>query len=123
VTGAGKTVLVVEDTPDVREAIQLTLELEGYRVLTAIHGKDALDQLRGGANPDLVLLDIFMPVMDGREFLERRATERLSPDVPVVVFAAARPEKNLPGVVDWISKPADLDVLLGKIANWIRASH
>ena len=59
-----RTVLVVDDDPDIRDLVQLGLEEEGYRVLTAPHGQAALDVL-GCSSIDLILLDMRMPVMDG----------------------------------------------------------
>jgi CheY-like chemotaxis protein len=113
-----KTLLVVEDTADIRDTLQMLLEIEGYEVLLAIHGKEALAVLRDGARPGLILLDLYMPVMDGQEFLVRRAEEELAIDIPAVVFAATRQQLQLPGVVDWITKPIDIDTLLETVARW-----
>src|SRR5918911_1882485 len=82
------TVLVVDDDPDIRELVQLGLEDEGYRVVTAAHGQAALEQL-GRVPIDLILLDMRMPVMDGWTFASvyrQQAAAR----VPIVVVTAAQ---------------------------------
>jgi CheY-like chemotaxis protein len=113
-----KTLLVVEDTADIRDTLQMLLEIEGYEVLLATHGKEALAMLREGARPGLILLDLYMPVMDGQQFVMHRAEEQLATEIPVVVFAATRQQIQLPGVVDWITKPIGVDTLLETIERW-----
>src|SRR5262245_38807138 len=79
-----KTVLVVEDIASAREALALVLRRHGYTVLAAEHGRRALDLLEAGAKPDLILLDMLMPVLDGWHLLQE--LRRLpGPAPPVVV--------------------------------------
>ncbi len=86
-------VLLVEDDQDLRESLEEFLRLEGFEVVGAANGLDALLHLRTTlALPDVILLDVDMPVMDGREF---RAVQRRDPVagmVPVVVLSSAIPE-------------------------------
>ncbi len=86
--GAGRTVLVVDDDPDIRDLVQLGLEDEGLRVIKAPHGQAALEQLREGS-VNLILLDMRMPIMDGWAFA-RAYREQVGPYVPIVVVTAAR---------------------------------
>ncbi len=80
-------ILVVEDDAETRDAMRSLLELHGYTVITAADGIEALERLRGGLRPSLILLDLMMPGMDGFEFVnEKRQDPRLSP-IPVVIYS------------------------------------
>src|SRR5712671_1122475 len=68
--GTRPSVLLVEDDAEVRSSVAEILELEGFAVETAVHGQQALDKLRSGACPNVMLLDLMMPVMNGLELLE-----------------------------------------------------
>ena len=95
VGGAGRAtrVLLVEDDPDQREVAADLLRLEGFEVATAENGLDALLHLRNGpVLPDVVLLDLEMPVMDGREFRARQLDDPSARSVPVVVLSSASSE-------------------------------
>jgi CheY-like chemotaxis protein len=107
-------VLLVEDEPELREAMATTLRLEGHRVKTASDGMQALDQLRDGYLPAVVVLDLVMPVLNGVEFLKiARGDERLR-SLPVITITST--EEELPfGAQAIIRKPADMDVLLGMV--------
>src|SRR5262245_55573504 len=84
-----KTVLLVENDPDVREAMPDVLERRGFHTLTAEHGGAALALLRAGlVKPSLILLDLTMPVMNGWEFLDAQAADPAIADIPVVVMSA-----------------------------------
>jgi len=109
-------VLLVEDDPLASEAMTLTFRKEGHRVLTARHGREALDQLRQGDLPAVVVLDLMMPVMDGLQFLEAaRADDRLR-SLPVVVITAT--DEELPfGAQAIVRKPADMDALLHMVGS------
>src|ERR671932_1263881 len=83
-----RTVLIVDDDPDIRDFVQLGLEDEGYRVLTAPHGQAAFEVL--GQTPiDLILLDMRMSVMDGWTFA-RLYRQQAGPCAPIVVVTAAQ---------------------------------
>src|ERR1700722_14097901 len=73
-----KRILLVEDDHSIREAVQGVLEDAGYQVLEAKNGRDALERLRSGGVPDLIVLDLRMPVMDGWEF---RALQKNDPNL------------------------------------------
>ncbi len=84
-------VLVVEDDTDVRDALVTLLELEGYAAIGAADGQQAFDLIRGGLRPSIILLDLGMPVMDGRQFREAQLRDEKLAVIPVVVFSA-RPD-------------------------------
>jgi CheY-like chemotaxis protein len=88
-TPAGKTVLVVEDNATARAALADLLQPEGFAVVPAANGKDALVRLGEGLVPDLILLDLLMPVVDGWAFLQdlRRGFPGLL-SVPIIVTTA-----------------------------------
>jgi CheY-like chemotaxis protein len=114
------SVLIVEDDDDVRGALVAYLEAEGYSVLEAADGADALRVLRGGT-VCLVLLDLWMPNMNGWEFRAAQAKEPAVADVPVVVIsadhAAAKKAATL-GVVASMTKPVELPQLLDYVARY-----
>jgi CheY-like chemotaxis protein len=84
-----KTILLVDDDESLREAVAEVLEDEGHRVERCIDGADALAKLRAGVKPDLILLDLMMPIMDGWQFREAQLKDpRLAP-IPVIVVTAA----------------------------------
>ena len=110
--GAGK-LLVVDDDAGSLAALADILSLEGYLVHTLSNGQEALDHLRAESDPpDLIILDLFMPVMDGWQFLaEMRADPRLSQlHIPVVVVTAFNAKVEEADAV--IRKPIDLERLL-----------
>jgi CheY-like chemotaxis protein len=108
--------LVVEDDLDHRETLREILEEEGYRVETAIHGRDALDRLSAGPPPDLILLDLMMPEMDGWAFMgELNAREALA-SIPIVVTSQVGNRVPQSASTRFISKPLDRTRLLQTIS-------
>jgi CheY-like chemotaxis protein len=112
-----RRVLVVDDDPSIQGFLAEALADEGYRVRTAANGREALAIL-GEWRPDLILLDLMMPEMDGWAFRgEQRAMPAVS-DVPVIVLSATRElaarTRDLEPV-QVVSKPFDLGALLGTI--------
>jgi CheY-like chemotaxis protein len=111
-----RKVLIVEDDYAIREALVSILEIEGHEIRTAEDGQEALEILESNSfAPDIILLDLNMPRLSGREFLKIRLERNISPNARVAVFAATKDVETLPGVATWIRKPADLDVILNVI--------
>jgi two-component system chemotaxis response regulator CheY len=111
-----RPVLVVEDDEDVREAVATILEDEGYTVVTASQGREALEVLANGARPCLVLLDLMMPVMDGWQVLEEMQRHASMANIPVIVLSASRDAgPAAPNVRRYLKKPVGLDVLLHEV--------
>jgi CheY-like chemotaxis protein len=121
-------VLVVDDDADVRMAVSDILEGAGYEVSGAVNGRDALRHLAeaGGRLPDLIVLDIMMPVMDGWEFLhELEHLPALDP-VPVLVFTAhadAQQAGSLPRVAGCIPKPPTIELLVAAVGRHARRAE
>ena len=107
-------VLVVDDDPDILEALSEILEAEGYSVARARNGHDALERLT--PPPRLVLLDLMMPVMDGWEFARRlRQRGDAASKVPIIVLSADRnvsAKAREIGAVGYLAKPFELGDLL-----------
>ena len=86
--GSTKSILVIEDDAATRAAVSLALEDEGYSVTAVPNGQEALHHLRRTAPPDLILLDLMMPVMNGWEFRRQQAQDPALQWIPVVVVSA-----------------------------------
>jgi CheY-like chemotaxis protein len=111
-----RCVLVVEDDHDIRSSLEMALGDEGYDVVTASNGQDALDCLRCTAVlPFVILLDMRMPVMDGRMFLAARTREPALADIPVIVLTADGSSRYVPGATLVMTKPFGLDALLDEL--------
>ena len=106
----GHLIFVVDDDADIRQAIQDTLEDEGFQVEAAGDGAAALEKLRSlPVEPCLVLLDLMMPVMDGWEFLAVRKQDPRLSAIPITVISASR---DLPDDVRCMTKPLSPDGLM-----------
>jgi two-component system chemotaxis response regulator CheY len=115
-TPVGKRVLVVDDDASIRELLATALEDDGYEVVPATNGEDALSVVERW-RPDVIVLDLMMPVMDGWTFAKRLRERH---EIPIVVLSAAndlaRHAKTV-GATDGIAKPFDLDQLLPIVAR------
>jgi len=114
-------ILVVDDDPGVRQLVAMTLASEGWMVRTAADGRMALDEVRQRAF-DAIVLDLQMPVMDGRAFY--RALRGLSSDVPVLLLSAyeGRSAQRELGADDALDKPFDPFVLIERLRKLTAAS-
>jgi CheY-like chemotaxis protein len=109
-------VLLVEDDRDIRETVSGILEDEGYSVVQASDGKDALTVLRqDGPKPCLILLDLMMPTMDGWEFRAEQMKDRALAQIPIVLLTANGAPRQRAAALQAagaLSKPFKLDELL-----------
>jgi CheY-like chemotaxis protein len=107
-------VLIVEDEKESRDTLRELLELEGYRVETAVNGQEALDALAaGGDKICIVLLDLFMPVMDGWQVIDQlKADGRLSSTQVVIITSAPY---RAPAGLPVFQKPLDLDKVMSAV--------
>ena len=114
-------ILVVEDHDSARTALTKLLTSTGYDVVEAPNGSDALAQLATGPRPDLILLDLMMPVMDGWQFRQEQIRDAALADIPVIVVSAAGRERlEKIHANAYLSKPVDLDELLGCVTQFCR---
>ncbi len=122
---AGKSIMIVEDDADVRETMAEVLESEGFDVHTAREGEEALSLLQTGIRPEVILLDLMMPGMNGwqlRSELERRGDLAA---IPIVVVSAMDPGPDRAGekpVAGFLKKPFNLSSLLAAV-DGARAAH
>jgi len=105
------TVLVVEDEPELREMMREALELNGYAVVTAEDGQDALGKIGGIEHLCLVILDLLMPVMSGWDFVEKVRQDSKLATITIVVHTSA-PHPAPAGVARVLRKPLLFDRLL-----------
>lgn len=115
----GGRILVVDDDIMVRDSVGQVLEEEGYDVEYATDGRDALDKVQDDP-PDAILLDVMMPGMNGRQFLQALRDDLGHADIPVVVMTAVQGidahRAYALGATDLVEKPFDVDQLLNKVA-------
>jgi len=113
------TVFVVEDDVDTRDMLGRFLELEGFKVELASNGKQALERLRQGVHPCVILLDLMMPIMDGWQFRRQQILNHELAEIPVIVVSAAG--KDRIAEIDanaYLSKPVDLEQLLQQVTQY-----
>src|ERR1043166_4272013 len=120
-------VLIVEDDISSAEMLAFVLQQEGYQVLTAENGREALGQLRANGI-ELVLCDLMMPVMDGRELCREMKSDPKLKAIPVIIMTAA-PEVSISHLMDegctyasFMRKPLDLDLLTSTVRHLITAA-
>jgi CheY-like chemotaxis protein len=115
VAGAGR-VLVVDDDDVIRQLITVNLELEGFDVVTAVDGQDALDKVKD-AQPRVITLDVMMPRLDGWEAAARLRSDPETAHIKVILLSARAQEADLQrgeriGVDAYLTKPFDPDELI-----------
>lgn len=113
-----QAVLIVEDDEDIRTAMVDILESEGYQTEAATNGQEALDLLRKIDKPCLVLLDMMMPIMNGREFLDRVMEDSVLAPIPILVVSAVADKMDTEGAVGFLKKPVDVDMVLKMVDRY-----
>ena len=113
------TVLVVDDDRQIQEFVTRALEDEEYRVLQAVDAA-SLNVARA-THPDVILLDIMMPEMDGAEVSRHLRGDEATEHIPIVAMSALTPGLAPPHLLvdDWLSKPFDLDELYRVVERWV----
>jgi CheY-like chemotaxis protein len=117
----GERILLVEDENDIRTEIAELLRDEGFEVVEAADGSEALDKLRRGFRPCLILLDLMLPHVDGWEFRDQQMKDPLLANIPVVVLSGVRhltdETRNL-AVDAFLAKPFDAEQLLAVVQSY-----
>jgi CheY-like chemotaxis protein len=112
------SILVVEDEPELQEMLRVALEADGHIVSVAGNGREALTQLRSTPSTCLIVLDLHLPIMDGRRFRTLQQRDRSLAWIPVIVVSggleAARDAREL-GARAFVRKPIDVDELRAAI--------
>ena len=121
-----KTILLVDDEPDMLEMLTMRLEKVGYKVITAVTGEECLEKTEE-KYPDLILLDVVMPGKNGCEVMRELRGDEVTRAIPVIIFTAHYPEEEYIkmsagdiGADDYILKPFDVQALLAKIKFLIK---
>jgi DNA-binding response OmpR family regulator len=120
----GNLVLIADDDHDIVRFVALNLRLEGFEVVVANDGQDALDKALD-VRPSLILLDTMMPRMDGYEVCSRLRDERPEARIPVIMLTAKSMEADrsmayTAGADDWVTKPFDPADLVSRVKNHLR---
>jgi signal transduction histidine kinase len=114
--GAARRILLVEDDPDIRVSLQTILTEEGFDVVACNNGREALSRLGSMTAPDLIILDLMMPVMDGWQFRIQQKNDPAIAQIPVIAISADASSKA--AAIDaaaYLSKPFDHGALMGAI--------
>lgn len=122
-TQSARTVMVVDDDADMRDAVVEILADAGFRAIAAGNGQEALEMLLGAdERPSLILLDLMMPVLDGWQFCAAQQRDPALADVPVVLMSAgaAPTQGEISGVAAVVQKPFEIETLLQVIAEHAR---
>lgn len=125
-TGAPKTVLLVDDDYDIRTVLSEVLEQEGFVVGVATNGQEAIAYLENNPGPSLILLDLMMPVMNGFEFRDFQMANTAWAKIPVIVMSAdggqqqASKQERLRGAV-FVKKPPDLQDFLEMVHSQVES--
>lgn len=114
----GRNIFIIEDDQDIRESLQLALEMEGYEVLAAENGKEGIELLKKIQRPHLIILDLMMPIMDGWEFLSKRKLHQDLATIPVIVVSAAGDKTTPIEASSFIKKPIDLEAFLNVVEQY-----
>jgi DNA-binding response OmpR family regulator len=117
-------ILVVDDEADLVETIRFSLELEGYNVLVASNGEEGLNLARQ-EKPDLILLDLMLPKLDGYKVCRLLKFDERYKHIPILMLTAKTQEKDKilgkeTGANEYITKPFDMDELMAKIKAYLK---
>ncbi len=119
---SGGTVLVVDDDPVIVNLLQVNFEMEGYDVLAATGGPAGLDQARRG-RPDVIVMDVMMPGIDGIEVARRLKGGEATRAIPIILLSAkaqtADIQAGLAVADDYVTKPFEPQDLLDRVASYI----
>jgi len=121
-----KKILIVDDEVDLVETIRFPLEMEGYHILVSYNGEDALNQARK-ENPDLILLDLMLPKLDGYKVCRLLKFDDRYKHIPILMLTAKTQEKDKTlgmetGANEYITKPFEMDDLLKKVKAYLKIS-
>lgn len=122
--GSAPRILVVEDNQDNREMVVKVLKVNGYEVIEAVDGEEAIEKTKA-ENPDLILLDIYLPKMDGYEAARRLKGDRNLRNIPIIALTAHAMKGNMEealaaGCDGYITKPIDVRELPKHIEHFLK---
>ena len=115
-------ILYIEDERSIFELVRHSLNLAGYNVVRASHGQEGLDLMRE-RKPDVLLLDLMLPAVSGRDVYREMHSDQALADIPVIVVTATAPMggrtivKGFPPVHEYITKPFDIEQLIRSVQS------
>lgn len=120
-------IVVIEDEPDILEVLRYNLSREGFDVTTAANGLEGLNSVRG-SQPDLVLLDLLLPGLDGLEVCRRLKAQATTRDIPIIMITAKGEESDVVlglglGADDYITKPFSPKEVVARVGAVLRRSQ
>jgi len=121
-----KTVLIIDDSPSLRQVVLATLQMSGYEVVEAENGQKAFDALASGVKPHLIICDVHMPVMGGIEFVTKLKQVNEYRFLPVIMLTTEFDEEmklkgQMAGAKSWLVKPFRPDLILKAVQKLILA--
>jgi DNA-binding response OmpR family regulator len=127
IPNARRTILVVDDEKDITELISYNLNRNGYRVVSAFDGNEALD-LAAKESPDLILLDLMLPGLEGTEVTRRLKADNRTSNIPIIMLTAKAEETDVVvgltlGADDYITKPFSPKILLARVNTVLRRNE
>lgn len=120
-----KVILIVDDEYDIVSSLDLTFTLEGYQVLSAFNGREALAHLQNSQRPDLVISDLMMPELDGYGLLKALRADPAARHIPVILMSAAPLDESRAPPGTWnlfVRKPFNLDRFIGQVQAILAAA-
>lgn len=122
-----KKILFIDDEPGYTRAMTYALEKEGYEVISAANGLQALIKAQKG-NPDLIILDVMLPGIDGFEVCSRLRNDPQTSHIPIIMVSAKGQDSDKStglkvGALDYLTKPVDNSALLGKIDVFLQGKQ
>lgn len=119
-----KRILVIEDEPHISNLVKVILQKNGYEVLQAFVGREGLQSAKK-EKPDLIVLDVMMPNMDGFEVARRLSQMKETKSIPIIMLSSAAQYKDMVkgtvcGAMDYITKPFDNQELISKVEEYIK---
>ena len=120
-----KKILIVDDNPDIVNLVKVRLEANHYQALAAYDGEEAL-KVVAQQKPDLMIVDIIMPKVDGYNFVKEIKSNKETREIPIIILTAKEKMKDLfaiEGVADYIIKPFKDEELIGKIKTLLGESQ
>ena len=123
-TGSSQKILVVEDNQDNRELVVKVLKINGYKVIEAVDGEEALEKTKT-ENPDLILMDLFIPKIDGYEVTRRLKSDKDLKHIPVIALTAHAMKGDMEvalaaGCDGYMPKPIDVRELPKQIKHFLK---
>lgn len=119
---AGKKILIVDDDQDFLQLLEFDIKKHGYTVVSASNGEEGLEKAKA-EKPDLIILDIKMPKMDGYTFVRRLKKDEDTKEVPLIVLTSYEPMKDmfqLEGVKDYFVKSVDMQGLMKAVDSYLK---